>query len=333
MSGRRFSCFFLPLLLILLSVPNGCNNSTANLSGEGGKISAAGTASPSQYKSNPVIGATFLGPSEFPATIMKKMIDEAKRRDIKLYAYDGKDSVQEQIANIKDMVSKNVDVIILNPVDADACIQCVELANAAGIPILGVNAMVNTEKLLTYVGSNDLEAGEIVMKHIAEMIEGKGEIVVLDGVRGQSSQLQRTQGILNILRSYPNIRILEEKPGNWFREEGYNLMKSWYEKYGSKITAVVSQNDEMALGAIKYMEEKGIMGKFPIIGIDAIPDALKAVKEGKLDATVFQDAEGQAKMSLDLAVKIHNGESCAKTYFIPFRLVTRENIDQYLKNR
>lgn len=280
-----------------------------------------------------VIGASFLGLNEFPSAIMKKMIREAEEKNAELIVYDGKDSLQQQIANIKDMIEKKVDIIVLNPVDADKSAICVDLAEQAGIPVLGVNAVVTSDKLLTYVGSNDLEAGEIEMKFMAERIKGEGNIVVMDGVTGQSSQIQRTQGILNILRGYPNIKILEEKSGNWSREGGYALMKEWFKKYGNKINAVVSHNDEMALGAIKYLEEEKILGTIPIVGIDAIPDAVKAVEEGKLDATVFQDAEGQGKLAVDLAIKILKKESVAKTYYIPFRLVTRENIRQFTENR
>lgn len=279
------------------------------------------------------LGASMLGLNEFPAAIAKKMVQEAKEKGAEIIIYDGKDSAWKQLSDVKELIEKKVDIIILNPVDADRSAMCVELAEKANIPILGVNAVVNkSDKLLTYVGSNDLEAGEIEMKFIAERIKGEGNVVIINGVTGQSSQIQRTQGILNILRGYPNIKILEEKTGNWSREEGYELIKKWYEKHGNKISAIVSQNDEMALGAIRFLEEKKLIGTIPIVGVDAIPDALQAVKEGKLDATVFQDAEGQGKLAVDLAIKIINNESIARTYYIPFRLVTKENISQYTKN-
>lgn len=331
----RFT-FGMLLLSILIISTGGCSNAdskhTTDFKAEGTRLNdVIPSPDQNQTKRKPIIGATFLGLNEFPATIMKTMIEDAKKRDVTLLVYNGKDNVQEQISNIEDMIDKNVDVIILNPVDAAGCVKCVQLANEAGIPILGVNAMVNTDKLLTYVGSNDLEAGEIEMKFIGEKIKGEGNIIVMDGITCQSSQMQRTQGILNTLRSYPRIKILEEKSGNWTREEGYSLMKSCYEKYGKKINAIVSQNDEMALGAIKFLEQNKLIGSIPVIGVDAIPDGLKAVSDGKLDATVYQDAEGQGKLALDLAIKIFNKESIARTYYIPFRLITKENIGQYIK--
>jgi inositol transport system substrate-binding protein len=220
-------------------------------------------------------------------------------------------------------------VIVLNPVDADRCVACIEMATKAGIPIMGVNAMVRSDKLLTYIGCNDMEAGETEMQFMAERLKGEGNIVIIDGVPGQSSQIQRTQGILNVLRGYPRIKILDEKPGNWSRLRGYQLIKMWYAQYGSKINAIVSQNDEMALGAIRFLEERGLLGKIPIVGIDAMPDAIEAVKKGKLDATIFQDAEIEGRLAVDLAMKIYNHKNIAKSYFIPLKLVTKENVQQF----
>lgn len=291
-----------------------------------------GTCFPIAFSApGPLIGATFLGPSEFPMTIRKYMLLEAKKRQVRLLDYNCRENPQLQIEQVREMIRHRVDVIVLNPVDADRGVECVKLAAKAGIPILGVNTMVKSDQLLTYIGSNDIEAGEIEMKFMAEKIKGAGNIVVLDGVTGQSSQVQRTQGILNVLRGYPRIKILEETTGNWSREQGYRLMRTWYQKYGRMINAVVSQNDEMALGALRFLEESKLLGKIPVIGVDAIPDALIAVRDGKLDATLFQDAEGQGRLAIDLAIKIYRRESIARTYFLPFRLITRENVDQYLR--
>lgn len=276
-----------------------------------------------------MIGATFLSETEFPATIMQKMIEEAKHRNIELIAYNARSSLEEQMKNMQDLIDQHVDVIILNPVEASGGVRCVEMAVEAGIPILGVNAVVNTDQLWTYVGMNDLEAGEIEMKYIAEELKGEGNIVIINGIMNQSSQIQRTQGILNVLRGYPKINILDVQPGNWSRTEGYDLMKEWIAKYGDEISAVVSQNDEMALGAIQYLEEQNLLGTIPVIGIDAIPDGLAAIEKGKLDASVYQDADGQAKLALDLAIRIFHNETIAKTYFIPFSLVTKHNVRQF----
>jgi inositol transport system substrate-binding protein len=277
------------------------------------------------------VGVTFLGYQEaFPATIRKLMIVEAKKREIELTVYNGRESTELQIGHIEEMIRNKVDVIILNPVDANGAVKGVDLAVKAGIPIIGVNAIVNSDQLLTYIGSNDIEAGETEMQFIADKINGKGNIVVLNGITGQSSQVQRSRGIINVLNRYPNIQVLEQASANWSSTEGYQLIKQWFAKHPGQIDAIVSQNDEMALGAVKYMKEANLP-HIPIIGVDGLPEALMAVESGDLDATVFQDAAGQAKMAIDVAQRIVNGGHLAKTYFIPFQIVTKENVSVYTK--
>lgn len=276
------------------------------------------------------IGATFLGYQEaFPAAIRRLMVAEAIKRGIDLTVYNGQVSTEQQILDIEEMIRNKVDVIILNPVDANGTVKGVELAVKAGIPIIGVNAIVNTDQLLTYIGSNDIEAGEIAMQFIAEKINGKGSIVVLNGITGQSSSVQRSRGITNILNHFPEIQVLEQESANWSSDEAYTLIKQWFAKYPGKIDAIVSQNDEMALGAVRYMKEAHLP-HIPIIGVDGLPEAMKAVKSGDLDATVFQDAAGQALMTIDVAQRIANGGHLAKTYFIPFQIVTKDNVDSYI---
>jgi inositol transport system substrate-binding protein len=276
------------------------------------------------------VGATFLGYQEaFPATIRKLMIVEAMKRGIDLTVYNGQESTERQIGHIEEMIRNKVDVIILNPVDANGAVKGVELADKAGIPVIGVNAIVNSAQLLTYIGSNDIEAGEIEMQFIADKINEQGNVVVLEGIKEQSSQIQRSRGILNVLNHYPKIRVLEQKSANWSSDEGYTLTKMWFSKHPGQIDAIVSQNEEMALGAVRYMKEAGLP-HIPIVGVDGLPEALKAVKSGDLDATVFQDAAGQAKMAIDVAQRQMNGGHLAKTYFIPFQIVTKDNVDSYI---
>jgi ABC-type sugar transport system substrate-binding protein len=276
-------------------------------------------------------GVTFLGYQEaFPATIRKLMIVEAMKREIDLTVYNGQESTVRQIDHIKEMIRDKVNVIILNPVDADGAVAGVDLAVKAGIPIIGVNAIVNSDQLLTYIGSNDIQAGEIEMQFIADKINGKGNIVVLNGITGQSSQVQRARGIMNVLNHYPKIQVLEQTSANWSSEEAYTLIKQWFAKHPGQIDAIVSQNDEMALGAVRYMKEASLP-HIPIIGVDGLPEALSAVESGDLDATVFQDAAGQAKMAIDVAQRVATGGHLAKTYFIPFQIVTKDNVSSYIR--
>src|SRR5699024_189410 len=161
--------------------------------------------------------------------------------------------------------------------------------------------MVNTDKLTSYVGSQDVSAGEEIMQYMIDYMESEEfNIVVLEGPMGQSAQLQRWEGINNVLADYEGIEILAYDTANWSRSEAMTLMETWLTTYGDEIDAVVAENDEMALGARQAIEAEGY--DIPCIGIDGITDAVTAIQNGGMIASDFQDAEGQISGAIDAAV-------------------------------
>jgi inositol transport system substrate-binding protein len=126
------------------------------------------------------------------------------------------------------------------------------------------------------------------------------------------------------------LNILQEQTANWSRDEAQDLMTNWLST-GEPFDAVISNNDEMAIGAIQAMKAAGIsMADVIVGGVDATQDALAAMQAGDLDATVFQDAAGQGAGALDAALKLSKGEAVDTKVYIPFQLVTPANIDQFL---
>ena len=234
-----------------------------------------------------------------------------------------------QLSQVETMIADGVDAIILNPQDADACVACVEVAEEAGIPIIGVNTMVNTDKLTSYVGSQDVSAGEEIMQYMIDYMESEEfNIVVLEGPMGQSAQLQRWEGINNVLADYEGIEILAYDTANWSRSEAMTLMETWLTTYGDEIDAVVAENDEMALGARQAIEAEGY--DIPCIGIDGITDAVTAIQNGGMIASDFQDAEGQISGAIDAAVAVLNGEEVEKEIWIPFQMITPDNVEEFV---
>nr|WP_302231804.1 substrate-binding domain-containing protein [uncultured Blautia sp.] len=152
-------------------------------------------------------------------------------------------------------------------------------------------------------------------------------IVVIEGPMGQSAQLQRMEGIENVLKDYPDIQILAQNTANWSRSEAMTLMETWITTYGDDIDAVVSENDEMALGAREAIEAQSM--DIPCIGIDGITDAVVAVESGKMIASDFQNAEGQITGALETAVKCVNNEDYEKELWIPFEMITPDNYKDY----
>ena len=189
--------------------------------------------------------------------------------------------------------------------------------------------MVNSDDLTGYVGSQDVGAGEEIMQYMIDYMGSDSfKIVVIEGPMGQSAQLQRWEGITNVLEEYPDIEILAYDTANWSRSEAQTIMETWLNAYGDEIQAVVAENDEMALGARVAIDELGL--DIPCIGIDGITDAVTAVGNGSMIASDFQDAEGQIEGALELGVKAAKGEEIDKEVWIPFQMITPDNYTEYI---
>lgn len=276
------------------------------------------------------IGATFYSlQNEFTMRMDNAGKKWAEENGVDYVGYDGNYDAATQLSQVETMISNGVDAIILNPHDADACAACVEVAHAAGIPVIGVNTMVNSDLLTSYVGSLDVSAGEDIMN---KMIEHMGStdfnIVIIEGPMGQSAQLQRYEGISNVLAQNPDIDVLAIDTANWSRSEAMTLMETWLTTYGEDIDAVIGENDEMALGARQAIVAAGL--DIPCIGVDGIADAVTAVSTGDMIASDFQNAEGQMTGALDAAVTVINGGSVEKEIWIPFEMITPENYEEYV---
>ena len=144
---------------------------------------------------------------------------------------------------------------------------------------------------------------------------------------------QRTQDIHDVIDSGEcgvTLNILDKQTSNWVREEAQNLMTNWLST-GAEFDGVIANNDESAIGAIQAMKAAGLDMKTLVVGgVDATQDALQAMQAGDLDVTVFQDAAGQGKGSLDAALKLAKGEAVEQKVYIPFQLVTPANIGDFL---
>jgi len=183
----------------------------------------------------------------------------------------------------------------------------------------------------SYIGSNDFDAGRIAMEAIAKKLNGQGGVLMLHGIMGTSAQLQREAGAREIFAKYPGLKLVDHQTASWDRAKAMALTENWIQAHKGKFSAVFAHNDEMAMGALLALERAGLKKDVTVIGIDAIAQALTAVKEGRLDATVFQDAVGQGKGSVDAAILLAKKQPCPKETLIPFQLITRDNLSQFLK--
>lgn len=291
------------------------------------------TACSTSQKSDKVkIGVTLMDFStEFGIGLKDYMTAKADAMgDVELTVVDAGGDAAKQLQQVETFISQKVDAIIMQPQEQEACSPAIDKAKAAGIPIINCNSLTITEPD-AYVGSNDSESAEIAMTYIAEQLGGKGNVLMMHGHPGQTAEVKRTEGAMDILAQNPDMTLLDEQTADWDRAEAMTLMENWIQAYGDQINAVFCQNDEMALGALNALVQAGKKDNVLVVGVDAIGDALQSVKDGKMDATVYQDCKGQAEGAIEAAYKLAKGESVEKEILIPFILVTTENVDEYLK--
>lgn len=295
-------------------------------------FSGCNQASKTQESSNKlVVGATMLSmQNEFIVNVSDEMEKKAKELGVELIIVDAEHSPLKQIEQVESFIAQKVDAIILNPCEVEASSPAVAKALAAKIPIINVNSATSA-KPTAFVGSDDVESGRIAMRYIAQKLGGKGNIVMIHGFMGQAAQIQREQGAREILKEFPGLKLIAHQTGEWDRAKAMSLMENWIQSYGTQINAVFAQNDEMGLGALKALQDAGMKDKVVVVGIDAIPDALQAVKKGTLDATVFQNAKQQGAGAIETAVKIATNKPFEKELLIPFQLITKENVNTLLK--
>lgn len=269
--------------------------------------------------------------SEYTARLSEGVVNYAKTRPgVKVVMVDAQSDVQKQVSQVENFVSQKVDAIILNPCEVEASSPAVDRAKAAGIPLVNVNQTTRSEPD-AYVGSDDIYAGRMAMEAIAAKLHGQGGVLMIHGIMGTSAQLEREAGAREVLAKYPGLKLLDHQTAQWDRAKAMSLTENWIQAHRGKFQAIFAQNDEMAMGALLALERAGIKQDVYVIGIDAIAQALDAVKAGRLDATVFQDAVGQGRGSVDLALALARKQPVERRRLIPFQLVTTANVDTFLR--
>ena len=274
----------------------------------------------------------------FLTVLRNRMSDYAKTQTgVSLQIEDAQNQVSKQLSQMQNFIANKVDAIIVNPVDTSATPAMTKLAAEAGVPLVYVNRQPADFDALgpkaAFVASNEAESGTLETQAICKLLGGKGDILVIEGELSNQAAVQRTKDIHEVIATpeCSGMKIIAELTADWDRTKARDLMTNWLSK-GMKYDAIVSNNDEMAIGAIQAMKARGLDTKKAIVGgVDATRDALASMKAGDLKVTVFQDAAGQAKGAVDDALDLIAGKPVEKKVYIPFLLVTPANMDQFMK--
>lgn len=253
--------------------------------------------------------------------------------DVNLQIEDAEGDVSKQLSQVQNFVAQGLDAIIVNAADTSAVQPITNAAVEAGIPLVYVNLGPEPGTQLpegvVVVVSDHTVSGRLQAEGLVACMKGKGNVAIMLGELASNATDQRTAGNKEVFAKHPDIKVVLEQTANYQRNQAIDLMTNWITT-GEKFDAVAANNDEMAIGAIFAMEQAGMDPKSLCIGgIDATADALEQMRKGNLDVTVFQDAAGQGKGSIDAAVKLIKGEKVEPWVMIPYELVTPENMKDY----
>ncbi|WP_461240771.1 substrate-binding domain-containing protein [Paucilactobacillus sp. N302-9] len=250
---------------------------------------------------------------------VKKGIDnEAKANGSKVQTFDAQNDSSKQNNQISDLITKKVDVIIVNPVDSDAIVPAVKKANNAGIPVIACDRGSNGGTLLTTVASDNVKAGKMAAEFLQKQVGNKAKVAELEGTPGADAAVQRGKGFNTAIKG--NLDLVTKQSANFDRAKGLNTTQNILQAH-SDIKGIFAQNDEMALGAVKAVKGQDIK----IVSIDGTPDGLAAVKKGELTGIIAQQPKTEGKLAVKAAYKHYQGKKVSKTIASPIHLVKSPN--------
>ncbi|MDQ0392778.1 substrate-binding domain-containing protein [Labrys monachus] len=283
-------------------------------------------------KAKPVIGFTVYDMTSFIAWGKQgaQAITDANNGTLLWQSAHG--DVNAQISQIQQFINQKVDVIIIAAVNSSTLGPQIDQATKAGIPVIATNLSISgpeAAKLVSYVGPNDVGAGEQEAQAVVDALKGKGNVVVMQGPVGQSGAIDRTKGIQNVLAKNPGIKVLAMQPANWDRTQAYKLMQDWLSRYGDQINGLISENDDMAIGSIQALKEKGLNGKIPVSGVDAIKDGLRAIRSGDMIQTNLQNGALELGMAVQVAIDHINGKPVPKEAMLQMPGITKANVEKF----
>ncbi len=244
---------------------------------------------------------------------------KADELGIELIVLDSQDDSAKELANMEDLITRKVDLIMVNPTDSDAIVNSVIAANDANIPVVTVDRASNGGEVLTYIASDNIAGGKMAGEFLLEQLGDAVKVVELEGIAGTNAARERGEGFNGALKGTA-VEIVAKQTANFDRQQGLEVMENILQSQ-PEIDAVFAHNDEMALGALEAIKASG--REIMIIGFDATDDAVAAVEAGDMAATVAQQPVLIGEMGIEAAFNILEGKTVEKNVPVELKLVTK----------
>lgn len=301
---------------------------------------------PSESEDLVVVGVSQLGSESGWRTAHTLSIQNALTKDAGYFLIfsNARQMQENQIKAIRGFISQRVDYIVFAPVIETGWDTVLQEAKNAGIPVIIIDRMVDVKDdslYTTWIGTDAREEGEKAGRWLERYLREKNRvseeinIVVLQGTLGSTAELGRTEGFEETASAHDNWYILESASGDFTAAKGKEVMREMLRRYPS-IDILVSQNDDMTMGAIEAMREAGVSygenGKVTVISFDATRDALEMVKDGFINVDIECNPEQGAYID-EIIRKLERGEPVEKSYIVEENIFTKDNVKEFLDDR
>ncbi len=253
----------------------------------------------------------------FFVTLQEGAQAKADEMGATLVVLDSKDDSAIEMTNVEDLLTQEVDLLMINPTDSDAVASSVEAANAAGIPVVTLDRSANGGEVAAHIASDNVAGGKMAGEFIIDQLGGEGLVVELEGVPGASATIDRGEGF-NAAVAESELEVVARQTANFARAEGMSVMEDMLQAQ-PEIDAVFAHNDEMALGALEAIKASG--RDIMVVGFDATDDAKAAVAAGEMAATVEQLPAQIGALGVEAAMDILAGEEVEAYVPVDLQLV------------
>ena len=257
----------------------------------------------------------------FFVTLKDGAMKAAEAAGVKLLVTDSQDNPATEATNIEDLIVKKVDALLINPTDSSAIAPSVFKANKAGIPVFTVDRSANQGEVVAHIASDNVAGGMLAGEFLVKQIDGKGNVVELEGIAGSSAAIDRGKGFNEVIAKNSGIKVVSKQTANFNRAEGLSVFENILQAQPD-IAGVFAHNDEMILGAIQAAQAAGRNKDIVFVGFDAVDDAVNAVKAGDLQATVAQQPAVIGELGVKSAVDYLNGKKVEAFIPVPLSLVS-----------
>lgn len=236
------------------------------------------------------------------------------------------DSIPEQLSQIEDVIVKKPSSIVFIPVDYKAMVPGVEQINSAKIPVVNVTDRSEGGKFVAFVGADDYSLGLETARYLLKTLGGKGNIVIIEGVKGSLTNVDRVRGFYDALKENPNAKVLAAQPANYQRLQALQVMENLMQA-NSQIDGVLAANDAMAIGAIEALD--GANRKAQVIGVNGTKEAVDAIKTGKLLASGDYNGFVQGCVGTMIAIRSLRNEPVVTEIVLKPTVITKDNYQPY----